>query len=417
MDASNLCHDASFDLFSRPPTEVGLQDFHDEEVQPLTAISASTTAIDFTISGEGDEYIDLSELRLFLRVKVADSAGADPENDTISLIKYWPSSLIRQCDMFLNGTLVTTSSNMYNYNAYASALLSFPKAVKDHQLQVLEHSEGWKVEKANPTNEALIRLHLPLCNQPRLIPNGVQIKLRMLRSSDDFLFKRLKDDDTKTYKITLEKCSLFVRRVTPTANLLLEHAELISKMNYVYPIERLYPKFFTLSSGVREFDLPNISQGQLPSRIIVGFVKTASFSGSLSTNPYKFEHFGLDYISLQSNGRAFPAVPLTADYSKNYCRRAYHSLLDTVQGPCEDNESLGLSLDEYMNNSCFYGFTLSKALAGPSAALPRRENGYVNAKIRFINALPANVNAIFFLEYNNYLEIDNARNIYLDYAA
>ena len=117
------------------------------------------------------------------------------------------------------------------------------------------------------------------------------------------------------YQIELEKCSLFVRRITPTPSMLLNHADTLSKINCLYPIERVWPKFFTLNKGVREFDLANISQGQLPSRIIVGLVSTKAFSGSVDTDPYKFQHFNLDYISLQCNGRAIPSIPPAACFS------------------------------------------------------------------------------------------------------
>jgi hypothetical protein len=408
------CEDASFDLFSRPPTEVGLQEFTDQEILPLTAVSDSATTVEFQISGDGDEYIDMSELRLCLQVKVENVAA----DDKVKLIKYWPQALFRQCDLFLNGTMVTTSSSMYAYNAYVSSVLSFPKAVKQDQLDVLEHANGWDVKKDDPESEAMIRLHAPICNQQRLLPNKVGVHLRLLRSADAFVIQKQDAADTVAYKISLKKCSLFIRRVTQNPSLLLEHAEMMGKMNCLYPIDRVWPKFYTLQQGIREFVLPNISLGgQLPNRIVVGLVETAAFSGSSTTNPFKFEPFNLDSIGLQCNGRAYPSVPLTTDFNKKFCRRAYHLLLDSTQGPCVDNESIGLSLKNYTEDSCFFGFTLARALTGPSEALPRRDNGYVNAKIQFHEALSKNVNAIFFLEYNNFIEIDSARNIYMDYAA
>jgi hypothetical protein len=163
--------------------------------------------------------------------------------------------------------------------------------------------------------------------------------------------------------------------------------------------------------------LNNISQGQLPSRVIVGLVKSSAFSGSFTTDPFKFEPFGLNHISLLSNGRAYPSVPLTAEFSKDFCRRAYYTLLESIQGPCLDRYSIGLSLQDFKTKSCIFAFTLQKTLNGPSQALPRRENGYLNAKLRFENDLTENINAIFILEYHNYVEIDSGRNVYLDYAA
>jgi hypothetical protein len=417
MDYHNLCEDPSFDLFSRPPTEGAIQEINDQEIAPLTALTSTSGSVEFNVSGDGEEYIDLSDLRLHIRVKVenADGTTAIADNE-VELINLWPQALFRQCDLFLNGVLVTTSSSMYPYTAFMSSLLSYPDAVKKHSLNVLEHMDGWKVKATQKENEAMIRLHLPLCSQERLIPNGVELKIRLLRSPHEFIFKRTAAAD-KSYKINLEKCSLFIRRITPTPTLLLEHSELASKMNMVYPVERLFPRFFTLTQGTREFDLNNISQGQLPSRVIVGLVRSSAFSGSFTTDPFKFEPFGLNHISLQSNGRAYPSVPLTAEFSKDFCRRAYYTLLDSLQGPCLDDYSIGLSLEDFKTKSCFFAFTLQKALNGPSASLPRRESGYLNAKLRFENDLTENINAIFILEYHNFIEIDSGRNVYLDYAA
>lgn len=414
MDFTNDCHDGSFEIFSRPPTEIGLQAHSEHEIHPQTEVTKSATSIDFLIPGDGDEYVDLSSLRLHLRVKVEGSA-AIAENE-VSLIKFWPQGLFRQVDMFLNGTLVTTSSSMYGYTAYVMSLLSYSSEVKRHQMEVMEHASGWDIVPDQLENEAFSHLNLPLCNQSRFIPNGVSIKLRLLRASDEFLVVKHTDKDI-TYKVLIDHCTLFVNKVIPTPSLLLEHTQDMSTMNCIYPVERVWSKFHTLSKGSREFDIPNVCQGQLPNRVVIGLVDSESFSGTPTSDPFKFEPFNLEHLSLQCNGRSIPSVPLTMDYKKNFFRRAYHQLLNTVQGPCEDNESLGISLTDFKTNSCFYAITLSRALAGPSQAVPQREQGYVNAKLRFNTALPKNVNVIFFMEFQNYVEIDSSRNIYLDYAA
>jgi hypothetical protein len=415
---TNLCAYSSFEVFSRPPTEIGLEEVQEHQILPLTAITSSTSTLEFDIPGAGDEYIDLASMRLYLQVKVKTTDGTAVADDKISLIKNWAQSLFRQVDLFFNGTLVTTSSSLYHYGAYVSTLLTFPKAVKDHQLQALEHWEEWKVTAAKKENEALIRLHLPPCQQQRFLLNGINVHLRLLRSSDDFIFKRQDATDTKKYTLSIDKCSLFVKKVTPSPTLLLDHARELGKMNAIYPIERISPKFFTLGSGLRDFDLNNVCQGQLPTRIVVGLVSSKDFSGDLKTDPYKFQHFNLTSISLNCSGKVIPAAPLELDYSKGFCRRAYYQLLDATEGPCADAESVGISLEDYTSNGyCLYGFTLSHTLTGPNESVPPRENGYVNAKLKFENALAENVCAIFFIEYNNILEVDSARNIYMDFAA
>ena len=412
------CEDASFEIFGRPLVDSSVEFAHDEELLPITALINSSSSVEFSISSQSEEFIDLSELRLHIRASVTTADGAEaPADDKVALVKYWPSSLFRQCDMLLNGTLVTTSSSMYGYLSFMQSLLSYPTAVKNYQQRVLEHSEGWLVKQNSNTSEAYIRLHLPLCNQQKLLPNNVSVRIRLLRAADEFvLMSKDKTDKTK-YKISLDHCSLFVRRITPSHETLLKLAKLFSTNNAVFPIVRIFPKFFTLGEKVREHHINNVCQGKLPSRIIVGLVSSSAFSGTLATNPYKFEHFNLDFISILCNGRSYPSVPITADFPKGQCRRAYASLLDTIQGPCTDVESLGISLKDYITDTCLFGFTLAKVLTGASPALPREEEGYVNCKIRFAEDLKENVNVIFWMEHLNSCEIDSARNVYLDYAA
>ena len=411
------CVDASFDIFSRPPVDVSLEDVQDQEILPLSTLSGNTDTIEFLISGDSDEYTDLSETRLYLNVNVKTSDGKDVEENKVKLVKYFPAALFRQCDLFLNGTLVTTSSSMYPYLSYISSELSFNKSVKEDQVQVLEHANGLAVTKENAASEAFIRLNLPLCNQNRLIPNGVHMTLRLLRSSPEFVLLKTNADDATKYSLTISKASLFVRRIKPAPNVLLEHAETLSKINALFPIVRMWPKFFTLQKGTREFDLANIVQGELPARVIIGFVDTEAFSGNLSKDPFKFEHFKLNQIHLNSNGRAIPSVPIVCDFTKGQFRRAYHQLLDTVQGPCQDSESIGLDEERYKKDSCFLAFTIARTLSGQQASVPRREQGYLNCKLLFEEALSQNVNAVICLEYHNTIEIDSARNIYLDYSA
>ena len=412
------CVDASFDLFSRPPVDISLEDVQDQELLPLSSVSGETDTIEFLIAGDSDEYTDLSETRLYLKLKIAKEDGANVEANKVKLVKFFPSALFRQCDLFLNGTLVTTSSAMYPYLSYITSILSFNKGVKEDQLQVLEYANGLELTPENAGElETYVRLNLPLANQSRLIPNGVNMTLRLLRSSSEFVLLRTVAEDTTKYVLTISKARLFVRRIKPAPNVLLEHAENLSRMNAVFPIVRVWPKFFTLQKGTREFDLANIVQGELPARVIIGFVATDSFSGHLSKDPFAFKPFNLSQIYLNVCGRAIPSVPLVCDFEKNHFRRAYYQLLDTVQGPCQDSETIGLSEKNYKEDTCFFGFTIARTLTGQQASVPQREQGYLNCKVLFKEVLPENLNAIIVLEHHNNIELDSARNIYLDYSA
>ena len=159
------CVDASFDMFSRPPVDVGLEDVQDQEILPLSSVTGNPDTIEFLISGDSEEYTSLSETRLLLRMKISTEDDKDVEADKVKLIKHFPSAMFRQCDLYMNGTLVTTSSSMYGYVSYITSTLSFTKGVKNDQLNVLEWSNGLDVPAGQPEVEAFIRLNLPLSNQ------------------------------------------------------------------------------------------------------------------------------------------------------------------------------------------------------------------------------------------------------------
>lgn len=48
--------------------------------------------------------------------------------------------------------------------------------------------------------------------------------------------------------------------------------------------------------------LDNIILGQVPKRIIIGFVQNKASNGDRALNPFNSEHFGINYSSLYVDG-------------------------------------------------------------------------------------------------------------------
>lgn len=409
------CIDATFDMFERPPVDMSVDDFNDIELLPLSSATGAHT-VEFKIPSEPEHFIDLSETRLHLKLKVTLANGKDVEANKVKLCRLFPSAIFKQVDMFLNSTLVTSSSSMYPYLSYMSALLSYPTEVKKHQMQVLEYFDGAEVPKGGQL-EAYTKVNLPLMNQDRLLPNNIDVLLRFTRSRDDFVLQKTTATDTEKYAIKIEHMSLFVRKIKPSATVLLEHSRSLTRGNVVFPITRIFSKYFTLQQGSRTFDINNIVQGQLPSRVIIGLVSSDSFSGSYDNDCFTFAPNDLTQINLVVNGKSIPQKPIDMDFNKGKFRRAYHNLINTLQGTCSDTQSLGLSESEYKTRSCLFAFAISKTL-GSEEAIPTREEGVVSCKLTFEKDLTKNLNAVFCLEYqNNCIETDSLRNIFIDYPA
>lgn len=184
----------------------------------------------------------------------------------------------------------------------------------------------------------------------------------------------------------------------------------------MYLIDRTWIKSFNLAQGINNTVINNVFLGELPSRLIVGFVKSAAFNGSLKLDPFEFGHFDVDYLSLQVNGQFVPQIPYTPDFGTKFARREYLGLLETVLGDCFDKQSIGLSYDEYLKSKSFFGFTLQPNTAGPNQSVPPKETGYINLHLKFKKPLAENVTCLIWAEFQNTIEVDSSRNIYTDFT-
>ena len=143
---------SQLDLFSVPPTQTSLEDGFYTEYRPI-CILTSEGPVEFCYAAENSNYIDLANTLLYIRASVTTEAGANFAEDTaIAPDCNFLHTLWAQCDLYLNGTLITQSNNNYPYRSYIEILLSFGKEAKDSQLSsVLWHQNtaGHFDEKAN----------------------------------------------------------------------------------------------------------------------------------------------------------------------------------------------------------------------------------------------------------------------------
>jgi hypothetical protein len=114
------------DLFSLPPTDTTIESSFYAEYKPIVNIQDSNSKIDFRIVGNSNQYIDLNDSFLYVKVKVTDSTGADLYSGVdVGCANLLLHSLFSQCDVSLNDTIVSTSNNCHMYKAYLETILSY----------------------------------------------------------------------------------------------------------------------------------------------------------------------------------------------------------------------------------------------------------------------------------------------------
>ena len=173
---------------------------------------------------------------LHVQVKVTRSNGDDlllalP----VGPVNNWLHSLFSQVDVYLNGTLVIPSTNTYAYRAYIETLPSYGTDAKDTQLTgQLWHKDtptrmdaveiddgpaanaGFVARRANILRSRVVdmmgRLHVDLFLQDKFLINGVDVKIRVVRSKPAFaLMAGGVDPD---YEITIVNATLFAKKAT-----------------------------------------------------------------------------------------------------------------------------------------------------------------------------------------------------------
>ena len=118
----------------RTPTQNCISDSHVVEHQPTASLD-SGGPIEFFIPGSGDDYLDLANTMLHVQAKVTRANGHDLDAaEPVGPVNNWLHSLFSQVNVYLNGTLVTSSSNTYAYRSYIETLLSYGSDAKSSQL-------------------------------------------------------------------------------------------------------------------------------------------------------------------------------------------------------------------------------------------------------------------------------------------
>ena len=157
--------------------------------------------IESLIPGSGDDYLDLANTMLHVQVKVTRANGDDLDfADPVGPVNNWLHSLFSQVDVYLNGTLVTPSTNTYAYRAYIETLLSYAKVTqltgKLWHKDTATHMDAVEIVDGAAANAGFVarrknivrnrvvdmmgRLHVDLFLQDKFLINGVDVKIRLV---------------------------------------------------------------------------------------------------------------------------------------------------------------------------------------------------------------------------------------------
>ena len=394
------CAFSGLDLFTVPPTQTSVESGFWVEHHPISTLTDSAP-VEFVVNGSGEEYTDLAETYLHLRVKVTKSDGtALTDTDYVAPSNFFAQALFSQVDVSLNGNLTTPSQNTYPWRCYLESLLSYGPDALDSQLGLSGFSldtpgELDSMDKDKNTGfgtraawieeskecDMVCRVHADIFHQEKLLINGVSMKLRFVRSKDSFVL--LAADEHSGYRVKLTQASLYVRRCKINPAVGLAHEKSIQSGTAKYPIKRVEVKAFSVGQGQLSFVEDNLFTGHIPKRFIIGMIDSASFNGANNKNPFHFKDNSINYLSLCVDGRQVPSKPLTPAFDKGLWARSYMSVFQGT-GTAWKDKGINISYEDYGKGYTLFCFDLTPALTnGCSGEVELVKSGVVRLEARF----------------------------------
>ena len=376
----------SLALFQPPLIDRCIQREYWVENFPVASIS-SQSLIEFSVPGTSMDYIDLQKTKLCIQFKITKEDGKDityitdgsnaptPESDQVGPINFTLNTIFRQVDVGLNQTIVSPQvgvnhsyksiidmllqSNTDMSTSLAQGALFFKDTAGEHEdHSYIGNNRGFNaraslVKRGNiGTIEGTIFNDF-MMQQDRLLLNGVSLNIKLFQASDDF--RLLTPLNNKSYKLVITNAILKVCQVAVNPLMILAHDEALSKSPAVYPFWRSNVKSFTISPGSQTFMIDNIYHGHVPSKIIIGFVSNAAYSGNIKLNPFNFIHENVNCLEVTVDNVQDPHRPLKPNFSNNDYIPSYLSLMDSDY---DINKGIIITAEDYPQGYSLFLFDL-----------------------------------------------------------
>jgi hypothetical protein len=107
--------------------------------------------------------------------------------------------------------------------------------------------------------------------------------------------------DADNYKIKIKDLALFVRNVQLSPAVRMGHVKAFEKTSCKYPIRRV-----EVPRGNMNYVQDNMFLGQLPKRLVIGYVDSDALNGTIMKIPFDFRHYKINFVALNVGGRLIP---------------------------------------------------------------------------------------------------------------
>ena len=438
-------HTEEIALFSRPPVNVAEDRISWHEIRPSYMSNAEYSSINFSILGNSSQYLKLSDSELYVRITIQKEDGTPykifdeankllpiKERETGTPIDLILHSMWSSVDIKMNNNLVSESGTNYMYKALMETLLSYDENTKKIQLanegftgdsgdftqinpDSPPYNHGLKIRhkwfKDFVTVEFVGPLMADICNQDRLILPEVDVDIKLWPTRDEF--RLITHPVGLRCKLLIDEIYLNVCKVNVSPEVMMGHNAALEIADSIYPFARTDIRTFNIAEGNFGMNIEDIWQGKVPTRLVVGFVKSQAYNGDYHLNPFHFEHFDVSDIGFFVNGKATPRPAYKLDIENGIYLQGLNSLYK-ITGKTMENSDIGITRETYQQGYTLIGFDVDPTTSPDFRYLGKPHKGHTKLEIRFKRGLPTPVTVILYATFPENMTIDQARNVRLE---
>ena len=422
-------------IFDPPKMDTSVLDTERVRYYPKSAINEGSPIV-FRVEPYSGGYIDGANTTMTIDMKIVNDKNEKVKaTDKVALTNLPLNSIFSQVAVSVSGVEINPDvGSMYPYKNYIEMLLMGDTEVKKsvgEQRGYYQDSIG-SVGTTDPTltatvpNAGLISRHsLTNVGQNysvkgqlgvgfidklnRYLINGTNIYLTFYQSLDSY--RLLAKAATPKYKLVIESMYITVNYIKLRPEVLVSHSELLaSGKNAMYAYPRTCLRSHVIPAGVNSFSISQVLADRVPSLLVLGLVDSQAFSGDQMKSPFNFQHFDLNYASLQVGSHSVPDRPMEPDFDHDLFSEEYDAFLSVTRG-----QGSTFTKKAFKSGNCLFCFPVQSHLDINDGVFPVIRKANTRLELRFKNNLPESIVAVLYMLTPGLFTVSETRTVTVEY--
>lgn len=410
---------SKFDPFAPIVMEKGIVKAHVDEFKTN---ASNQTTVEFNIESDPEKWTDITTMTLHgkMGLRVKDTDGSWKFCDTshkVAPVNNAFQSAFSSVSIKINDTVIGETNGMtYPYGAYLQTLLSHNsdslKTILKPRLfnrdtpvyfDNVSQNKGWEGRwtEFHEGGRGWEWFHIPIHNdlmtiKDKYLPPNIRLQVTFRRASDSFCLQK---NDDKEYKIVLDNLSLTLDRLEVEPEINKKYFQNLKGSVPTFQFTQNVLKTYTVVKDSVDLSYYNIFFGnRLPDKVYLMMVDQDAFSGSITKNPYNFQHFNFTDAYLKHNSECEPNEP----YSFGSLKRCYQAFLENTGTGSLDLNTVPISLSDYKQGCCILAFNRTP---GKKNGVCHMKGGQLSINLKTTTGLPNNITVLVYASYDSKLEL------------